>query len=325
MSSKLLSTLLFLFSLSLIAQESKLTLGSDVWPPFTNKDTKRAIALDIVKESLSRNKVESQQEIVEFNDVLVRISNGTFDGSAALWKTPEREETLLFSEPYLENRLILVGLKGTKVDYKSVEELNNQSIGVVANYAYEDSLINADNLNLVYGKSDQENLEKLFDRKIDFMLVDELLIQYLLKYQYNDVQKYLVIAEEAFQTQKLYFALRKDVPNAKDIIENFNATIKKMMLDGTYNQILNLDIVQLDVNGDGVVELIFNGNTVSEEATNSSYSIFYYDRSDKKRTQYYLNGKSYNSLSLMKKNISEASAIRVNNPNYDSGLKIKFD
>ena len=323
MKRTLLSILVIALSLSNHAQSS-LNLGSDVWPPFTNKGSERSIAFDIVTEGLSRNSISMEPQLLEFKEVLSGIEAGNFDGSAALWKTEEREEIMIFSEPYLENRLILVGLKGTEVNYQSVEELNNQRLGVVANYAYEADLLNADNVQLVYGKSDQDNLEKLFDNKIDFMLVDELLIQYLLKYQYNDVQTYLNIADQAFQTQKLYFALRKDVPNAQSIIDGFNTSIKEMMLDGTYNRILDLDILQIDVNGDGIVELIFNGKNLSEDATEKSYSIFYYDRSDKKRTQYYMNGKSYTSINLMKKNIGEVESIRADNTSYDSGLKIKF-
>lgn len=323
MTRKLLTALIIILSINSYGQSS-LNLGSDVWPPFTNEGSERSIAFDIVKEGLARNSVGMQAKLLEFKEVLSGIAEGSFDGSAALWKTEEREEIMIFSEPYLENRLILVGLKGTEVNYQSIEELNNQRLGVVANYAYEADLLNADNVQLVYGKSDQDNLEKLFDNKIDFMLVDELLIQYLLKYQYNDVQTYLNIAEQAFQTQKLYLALRKDVPNAQSIIDGFNTSIKEMMLDGTYNRILDLDILQLDVNGDGVVELIFNGKNLSEDASEKSYSIFYYDRSDKKRTQYYMNGKSYTSINLMKKNIGEVESIRADNASYDSGLKIKF-
>ncbi|WP_115461898.1 substrate-binding periplasmic protein [Winogradskyella aurantiaca] len=323
MTRKLLTALIIILGINSYGQSS-LNLGSDVWPPFTNEGSERSIAFDIVKEGLARNSVGMQAQLLGFKEVLSGIEEGNFDGSAALWKTEEREEIMIFSEPYLENRLILVGLKGTEVNYQSIEELKNQRLGVVANYAYEADLLNADNVQLVYGKSDQDNLEKLFDNKIDFMLVDELLIQYLLKYQYNDVQTYLNIAEQAFQTQKLYLALRKDVPNAQSIIDGFNTSIKEMMLDGTYNRILDLDILQLDVNGDGVVELIFNGKNLSEDASEKSYSIFYYDRSDKKRTQYYMNGKSYTSINLMKKNIGEVESIRADNANYDSGLKIKF-
>ncbi|MEM1002538.1 MAG: transporter substrate-binding domain-containing protein [Bacteroidota bacterium] len=100
--------------------------------------------------SLNENKTSLRiSSLLEFGDLLSQINKGELDGSAALWKTPEREETLVFSEPYLENRLILVGLKGTKVDYLNVADIEGKKIGLVANYAYDDSLMKANNVELV--------------------------------------------------------------------------------------------------------------------------------------------------------------------------------
>ena len=113
--------------------------------------------------------------IKDFENVLAGINSNDFQGSAALWKTKEREEDLLFSKPYLQNQLILIALKGTDVEIYSPEQLGNKRIGLVSNYAYNEDLLTAENLNKVYSHSDQENLEKLVDEQIDYMLVDALL------------------------------------------------------------------------------------------------------------------------------------------------------
>jgi polar amino acid transport system substrate-binding protein len=325
MKQSLLVILMLFIGAICNAQEAALHLGSDVWPPFTNEEDKTSLALDIVREALSRGAVSVKTSILKFNDVLSEINQGSLDGSGAIWKTTEREASLLYSEPYLENRLILIGLKETEVNIQDISDLDGQKIGLVANYAYGDQLLKAENINIVYGTSDQENLEKLFDRKIDLMLVDEILIKYLLKYQFNEAQTYLNIADTPFTTQKLYLAIKKEILKAEDIISDFNANIKEMMLDGTYNKILNLDVLELDVNGDGVMELVFNANATEDDTSETSYSIFYYDPSDKKRTQYYLNGKSYPSRSLVKKKMNEISTLNVDQTNYDTGLRIKMN
>ena len=49
-------------------------------------------------------------------------------------------------------------------------------------------------------------------------------------------------------------------PAQADEIEKFNAEIKKMQADGTYNIILRLDWIRADVDGDGRTELVA-GNT----------------------------------------------------------------
>ncbi len=51
----------------------------------------------------------------------------------------------------------------------------------------------AEGISFISGTNDQENLERQLSGKIDYMLCDDLLIQYLLKYQVNDISEYLEI------------------------------------------------------------------------------------------------------------------------------------
>jgi hypothetical protein len=270
-------------------------------------------------------KIKSTHEIVSFDDVIAGINSKSFDGSAALWKTDEREETLLFSEPYLQNRLVLVGLKGMDVSFTSIAELTNRKLGLVEGYAYDENLLNATNLELIYSQSDQINLEKLFDKKIDYMLVDELLIQYLLKYQLNDVQKYLSIAEKPFQIKTLHFAIRKDIPNSESIIKDFNNEIKTMLKDGTYNEILNLNWVRADIDGDGITEMIFNGKTIGTEIPKSSYAVFYDQANTDSQTNYFVNGKSYSNWGDIPNTYKKKVLFQVSDDIYNPGLRIKFN
>jgi len=293
-------------------QNQELNLASDVWPPFTNIKSEESIALDLVST-------------IDFDEVIAGLNSKTFDGSAALWKTEEREKSLLFSEPYLQNRLVLVGLKGMDVSINSIAELTNRKLGLVEGYAYGETLLGATNLQIVYSKSDQQNLEKLFDKKIDYMLVDELLIQYLLKYQLNDVNKYLAIAKQPFEIKTLHFALRKDIPNAESIMSSFNNEIKNMIKDGTYNEILNLDWVKADVDGDGVAELIFNGKTIGTEIPKSSYAVFYDSVNTNAQTNYYVDGKSYTDWNEIPKSYKKKIQFGVSDDIYNPGFRIKFN
>ena len=324
MKKLILAFLFFSVSSSVFTQETKLKLGSDVWPPFTNIPTERSIALDIVNKALSRIEIEITQEIVEFEQVLKGIHDGWLDGSGALWKTDEREEYLTFSKSYLENRLVLVGLRGMDVSIRSIPELTNRKIGLVANYGYDESLLNAENLEIVYSESDQQNLEKLFDKKIDYMLVDQLLIEYLTKYQVNDVKKYLSIAEEPFYIKSLHLALRKEYPDAQRIIEKFNTEIDIMISDGSYNKILGLDCIQSDIDGDGIIELIFNGESIGEEKPNRAYTVFYEMAYNNEQTNFYINGDRYKSWDDVPNKYKKRVSFQVSDDIYDPGLRIKF-
>lgn len=300
-----------------LAQTPELTLASDVWPPFTDVEEEKRIAIDIVREALKRVDVDAYFEIEKFDEVVSGINKGLFDGSAALWFTKEREEELIFSDPYLHNQLILVARKGTDVSAKSFNDLGEVKFGLVENYAYGDKIKEANNLEIIKGKNDQKNLERLLSSKVDYILVDALLINYMLKFQMNDVSEFLEIGSTPIITQPLHFALSKDVKNAHEIITAFNTEIDKMIVDGAYHDLLEVNWIRTDVDGDGKTELVLIGDQAGIDAPDNAYTM---DPSNKpiESEGFYINGVYYLSWDQvptdLKVKISDSG-----NSNYHAG------
>jgi len=290
--NKILLAAILLINSSLFAQDLELTLASDIWPPFTNVEGEKSIALDIVKQALEKSDIKINYEIIEFEDVITGIKKLDYDGSAALWYNENREELLLFSNAYLQNQLVLVGRKGSDISATSFSDLENIKIGLVENYAYGDEISKSNNIEIVSGKSDQQNLERLLAKKVDYILVDDLLIQYMLKYQVNDVSEFLEIGKRALIIKSLHFAIRKDIPNVEEIISQFNDEIAIMITDGSYHEILELNWIRADVDGDGKVELVLVGENAGEEAPENAYDIYHSDQHDS-TSGYYINGTYY--------------------------------
>lgn len=304
------------------AQTNELKLSSDVWPPFTNVEKEKSIALDIVRIALERINIKANYEIVDFKEVISGINKGTYDGSAALWQNAEREKHLKFSRAYLQNQLVLVGRKGSDVHATSFSGLKNRHIGIVEDYAYGDSLMIQENIQIMYGKSDQQNVERLLSKKVDYILVDALLLQYLLKYQVNDVSEFLEIGEIPLITKSLHFAIRNEIPDAENIISLFNNEIGKMISDGTYHEILELNWIRADVDGDGKLELILKGNKGGVEAPDNTYDVFY-SKQNESTNRYYINGKVYNSWDEVPKELKIIIPKIEAQPNPDY-IGIKF-
>lgn len=290
---------IYLFLLGLIlpslcgAQGPVLKLASDVWPPFTNEEPHRAFALDLVNEALNRSGIESETAIVEFKEVVDGIRQGNFDGSAALWYTEDREELLLFSAPYLQNRLIVVGRQGEDVSMTSFDDLKGKRVAVVGSYAYGSDVEDAGDVELIQGDSDQQNLERLLKKEVDYMLVDALLMEYLLTHQRDEVMKYLQIGKTPLVKRSLHFAIRKDIQGAESIIKRFNQGVLRMISDGTYNKILQLNWIRADVDGDGKLELV-GGDHSGKAAPTSTYDVWFDNANPgSSMNRYYVNGQIY--------------------------------
>ena len=322
---KALLSIILLISINAFSQTSELKLASDIWPPFTNVEGEKSFALDLVKEALARTGIKANYEILEFNDVITGIDAGKYDGSAALWLSAEREKKYLFSEPYLQNQLVLVGPEGSDVSATSFADFDEKRIGVIENYAYGLD-INSDRVFLVPGNNDQQNLERLLSGQIDYMLVDALLIQYLLKYQVNDVSEYLEIGHTPILSKSLHFAIRKEIEDAESIISTFNEEILKMIAEGTYNRILELNWVRADMDGDGQMELILDGNAAGTAPPQYAYGV-YSDQSLVKKSinpdRYYIDGKLYSCWDNVPQEYKTEIIMSTQDPR-NTGIKLNF-
>lgn len=293
--NKILLLFFISFYLGGYSQTKELKLASDVWPPFTNIESKETFAIDLVDEALNRIGYTTEIEITEFESVLTGINSGDFDGSAALWISEERKKNYLFSEPYLHNQLILVGRSGSNVSPASYSELAGKRIGIVEYYAYGDEGTETQEVKFIQGINDQQNLERLLSEEIDYMLVDALLIQYMLKFQVNDVTEFLEIGQTPIVVKSLHFALGKDVPNAQQILSLFDKEIHKMIADGSYNEILELNWIQADIDGDGKMEIILDGDKAGKEAPGNVYGVHPSPATGQEDStkRYYVNGMVY--------------------------------
>lgn len=314
-----------LVSCSLHAQSS-LHLASDIWPPFTNEPGHRATASELVDEALRRSGITASTTIGDFGTVIDGIRSGTFDGSAALWYSGDRAEYLLYSDTYLQNRLVLVGRKTDSRLIHDLSEAAGKRVAIVGDYEYGEQLAGTPDIEWVKGASDQENLDKLLAGETDYMLVDELLIHNLIKTQPEAVETYLNVGVTPVVVRDLYFAVRKDIPEAPSIIAKFNENIKAMKSDGTYNHILKLDWISMDIDGDGKNEYVLYGENAGTSAPENAYTVSSDTRPPAVDSQQYvINGQFFQGWERVPQQYKVSPA--VNNFGIDpgtGGMKISF-
>jgi polar amino acid transport system substrate-binding protein len=252
----------------------KLRLASSLWPPFVDTGDDPGVAVDLVTKALARAGYIAQDEVTSLEVVLRGLREGTYDGSSSLWRSPEREEFLLYSNAYLENRLMLVGPKGSKVDAASFAELKGKKIGLVKDYAYGPEVEQAKEPVFMRGAStEEENLRALLRGEVDYVLCDALVIHQLTLQYPRQVQEKLAMGSRPLITRALHFTVRKDRPDAQRIIDGFNQQLAKMLSDGTYHQALHVDWIHADVDGDGKLELVAAGDEVGTKAPSAGYQL----------------------------------------------------
>ena len=259
-------------SLVVSAQTAPLTLVSTAWPPFTNAPGQPRFALDLVEAALGRISLTAKTTIVGAGQFTSALLTGPFDGSAAAWKDPDRERVLLFSQPYLENRLVLVARRGGDVSAKALTDLKGKKVAIVEGYAYGE--IDNSGPTFVRSRSEEDSLSRLLNGGVDYTLMDELVVQYIVSNYPKESGTRLQIGSTPLLTRGLYLALRRTRPDAASVISRFNAQLKGMIADGTYHRLLHVDWIQADINGDGVPVNVPQSNRPGPSEPQRVYSLF---------------------------------------------------
>jgi polar amino acid transport system substrate-binding protein len=252
------------------AQAIPLRLVSTAWPPFTNEPGQPRFALDLVEAALGRIGLRTNTTIVDAARFTPALLDGGFDGSAAAWKDPERERVLLFSQPYLENRLILVGRRGNDVSAAALSALKGKRIAIVEGYAYG---IDETGPTFVPSRSEEDSVRLLLDGVVDYTLMDELVVQYIVNNYADQARTRLQLGSTPLVTRQLFLAVRRTRPDAESIINGFNAQLRGMIADRTYHRLLHVDWIRADVDGDGLAEFVPQSDRPGPLAPQHAYAL----------------------------------------------------
>jgi len=280
-------------------QTKSLRLASTPWSPFTNNPGKPRFALDLVHTALGRIGINAETTIIDEGRLTPALINGEFDGSAALWRDDAREKALIYSRPYLENRLILVGRAGSDVSATSLNNLTGKRLALVEGYAYGDKAKGADGPTYVPSSSEEDSIQKLLSGATDYTLMDELVVEYLLNNYATEARAKLAFGSTPLIVRTLHFAVNRKIPDAQRIVDQFNAELLGMISDRSYHRLLQLEWISADIDGDGRPEYVPRTDQVGANPPDHSYKLFSDQAAANASSgpRFYFGGKVYSSWS----------------------------
>jgi len=254
------------------SQRQPLKLVSTAWTPFTNAPGQPRFALDLVEAALGRLGRTATTSIVAPAAYTRELLTGAYEGSAAAWKDDQRERVLLFSAPYLENRLVLIGRHGADVSAKALNELAGKRMAIVEGYSYGDAVERSGPV-FVRAASEEESLARLLKGDVEYTLMDDLVVQYILSNYPKESDARLQIGSAPLVRRDLYLAIRRTRSDAETIVARFNAQLQGMIADRTYHRLLHVDWIRADVNGDGIAENVPSNDRLGPSQPLRIYSL----------------------------------------------------
>ncbi len=279
-----------------------LRLVTTTWSPFAGAPGKPRFALDLVETALERMGIGADTVVMDEERLSSVLLTGAFDGSAAVWQNEARDGAMIYSRPYLENRLILVGRAGSDVSAASLAGLAGTKVALFAGLAYASVAETEDGPEFVRSNSDEDGVARLLDGEVDYALLDDLVVQYLITNHGGEARTRLAFGSTPLLTRSLHLAVNRTLPGADSIITRFDAEMRAMMADRTIHGLLELDWIRTDVDGDGLGEYVPYGNRTGPDPPSHFYELFLSDRpamGPGMTRRYFLDGNVYEDWSAV--------------------------
>lgn len=223
-----------------IVEKGEFVLGLDEnFPPMGFRDEQGEIVgfdVDVAKEVCSRLGIELKLQPINWDAKEQELNTGNID---AIWNgftiTEERKEKVLFTEPYMKNRQVLIVMDDSS--FNAPADLKGKKLGLQAGSSAADALNGAADFKASLGEVVEfdDNMVALMDLEkggIDAVLMDEIVARY---YITTKDKGYRVLDEE-LASEEYGIGFRKD---DKELMEKFQETLTGMAQDGKLAEISN--------------------------------------------------------------------------------------
>jgi len=223
-----------------VEKKGEFVLGlDDSFPPMGYRDENGEIVgfdVDIAKEVCSRLNIKLKLQPINWDAKEQELNSGKID---CIWNgftiTEERKNKLLFTEPYMKNRQVLIVTADAA--FKTLSDLKGKKLGLQAGSSAADALNSApdfkDTLKDVIEFDD--NMTALMDLEkggIDVVLMDEIVARFYIQ---NKGKQYRVLDQE-LASEEYGIGFRK---NDEKLMAKIQETLKSMAKDGTLAEISN--------------------------------------------------------------------------------------
>lgn len=224
-----------------IDREASVVVGfDDTFAPFGFKNEAGehvGFDLDLAQEIFGRMGVDYKFQPIDWSMKETELNTGNID---MIWNgysvTPERQEVVLFSDAYIENRQVIIVLADSDVSTKAdlagkILATQEQSASLEAILADEEFVATLDSEPVTYATF-VEVFSDLNNGRVDAIVVDETLASYFL--EQNDSADDYKILEDNFGEEEYAVGFRK---SDDEFVEEFNEKLAEIIEDGKFIEI----------------------------------------------------------------------------------------
>lgn len=233
--------------LAAIQEAGEIVIGTNSgYPPYEFYDTrdgkKELIGVDIELGNLIGEElgVKVVWKDMDFDALIPSLMSGSIDiVLAGMVDTPERSESVSFTQPYIETYTVVVAHKDKIDEVNSIEKLNGKSIAVQAATTQEDKAKEIEGLKVVSVPGVTDSITQLTTGKTDGLFIAKIVAENIVE-QYPD---YVISDIEGFAKEDLFDGASLVVNKGEDDLQaKLDELIGGWKEDGTMDEIFNRNV-----------------------------------------------------------------------------------
>lgn len=222
---------------SLGSRSETITLLSIEYPPYTGRSLKQeGIISAITVAAFSRVGYVVNIQYRPWARALQEVKDGTGVGILDVWYSKERAVFLEFSQPLFVSEVGFYARSNNKIDVHDLSKLGKLTIGVVRG-SLRPPNFEAAHLRTEDAVDEANNLLKLAAGRVDLVMTDRRVGDYLLQNQLKPLRSQIVWLTPAIYQFPLYIGFSKRYPGWKNIVADFNTGLASLQKDGTLEKI----------------------------------------------------------------------------------------
>lgn len=306
-SLSLLFASLFLFALPPASANTQLAAAP--FATYVSDDGEPARLTMIVQSAFERAKQDVDLHVMRDAFLGSAVLTGKVDGEFAFIDLGEDKSDFLLSDIYLPVYLYAVGKTSEVESIRLFPHLKNNRVAIENRFANTPTFRLLKEVKWSRNPSAFDAFKQLADDRAPYLVTTALLASEFNKLLSKDNEELLHFSSKPLVKTGFQLAVRKDVKNAKQLIDAFNIAINEMQMQGDLNTLLSKPWLTKDIDGDGVADYIGHTSTTSKsDALNGFYPLDNTLVSDSSR--YYINGKQYTALEEARKVLEVGTEIQ---------------
>lgn len=225
-----------------VASDSKaaepLTFVTTEFPPYMSEATPGGgVLVALTRAALSQSDFRPDVKFMPWARALAEVRSNRAHGLIGAWHSREREAYLVFPAPLLETEIGFFARHNEVPAFSNLRELKGLRIGTVRGYANPVSFLAAD-LDTEEEADDLANLRKLAAGRIDLVLIDRLVAEYLIEERLLQSEPFLRWVTPAIVKTPIYTTFAIGVPGYDRRLQALNAGLERIKRSGEFSAIL---------------------------------------------------------------------------------------